>query len=77
MGKRILPIILLIILLITAMMVACDDSLGLVRAIMVAESGGDYDNIQAAIDGAENGNTILIEAGTYTENVYINKRLTL
>ncbi|MDD3366981.1 MAG: right-handed parallel beta-helix repeat-containing protein [Sphaerochaetaceae bacterium] len=74
-GKKGLPSALLIILLITATMVACDDSP--VRVIMVAKSGGEYDTIQAAIDGAENGNTILIEAGTYTENVYINKRLTL
>lgn len=57
MEKRILPSALLIILLITAIMVACDDSP--VRVIMVAKSGSDYSTIQDAIDNAADGNTIL------------------
>jgi len=42
------------------------------------QGGGTYSNIQAAVDAAVDGNTILISEGTYSENVVIsNKDLTL
>lgn len=42
-----------------------------------ANGGGDYVLIQDAIDNAEPGDTILVEPGTYYENITINKTLEL
>ncbi len=39
------------------------------NTITVAQSGGDYDTIQAAINASVSGDTILIYDGTYTENI--------
>ena len=38
---------------------------------------GEGTPIQAAIDGAGEGDTIYVHAGTYSENVDMNKRVTL
>jgi parallel beta-helix repeat protein len=38
---------------------------------------GNYKTIQAAVNAASAGNTILVSNGTYTENVVIGKSLTL
>ncbi|MBL7066898.1 MAG: right-handed parallel beta-helix repeat-containing protein [Candidatus Marinimicrobia bacterium] len=37
----------------------------------------DYSSIQTAIDSSDNGYTIIIKDGTYTENLDINKSLTI
>jgi parallel beta-helix repeat protein len=37
----------------------------------------DYATIQAAINAASTGDTILVQSGTYYENVNVNKQLTL
>ncbi|WAI00519.1 NosD domain-containing protein [Methanogenium organophilum] len=37
--------------------------------------GGEYDTIQAAVDAARNGDTILVRNGTYAENLNIAKTL--
>ena len=45
--------------------------------IVNASGGGDYTHIQWAIDNASDGGTVYVEAGTYCENVKINKTLNL
>ena len=46
--------------------------------IIVAQDGsGDYDNIQEAVYNSTAGDTIRVWEGTYVENVFVNKTLTL
>ena len=45
--------------------------------ITVCPSGCDYTTIQAAVNAASPGDTVFVYSGTYTENVNVNKRLTL
>ena len=59
------------LLLVTTITTAAD-------TLTVDDSGGeDYTTIQAAIDNAKEGDTILVYEGTYHENVVVNKTLTL
>jgi len=44
------------------------------RTIIVPD---DYPTIQAAVDAASDGDTIIVKAGTYIENVNVNKSLTI
>src|SRR5690606_18571371 len=39
--------------------------------------GANYKSIQDAVDNATNGDTVLVYPGNYTENVYVNKELTI
>ncbi len=45
--------------------------------ITVAKSGGDYTTIQAAVDAATTGTTVLVFPGVYEEKVAINKAISL
>src|SRR5436190_21746308 len=46
-------------------------------AAHLAGSSLSYDSIQAAVDAAPSGGTVTVDAGTYSQHVYIDKRLTL
>jgi len=41
------------------------------------DGGSDYILIQAAVDNANTGDTVIVYPGTYTENVNVNKGLTI
>ncbi|NTV77302.1 MAG: hypothetical protein HGA68_04795, partial [Methanothrix sp.] len=43
----------------------------------MGQTGANYSQIQAAIDGSMPGDTIRVQSGVYKENVNINKPLNL
>ena len=45
--------------------------------VVNASGGGDYTHIQWAVDNASDGDTVFVEAGTYYENIEINKTISL
>ncbi|HON49466.1 MAG TPA: hypothetical protein PLI82_02615 [Candidatus Sumerlaeota bacterium] len=49
----------------------------LANVITVAKSGGDYDTIQAAVEAATTGTTVLVSPGEYAEQVFITKAISL
>ncbi|MBP2030455.1 nitrous oxidase accessory protein NosD [Methanohalophilus levihalophilus] len=67
---RILGIVVILLLL--------TGSSAATETINVDDSGGaDHTTIQAAINAAATGDTILVYPGTYTENVVVNKTVNL
>jgi len=72
---------LIVIFLVSALsitFVLADEPAAQGGTIYVAADGtGDYTTIQDAIDNASDGDTIIVEYGTYYENVEVNKSVNL
>ncbi|MFA6333372.1 MAG: protein kinase, partial [Methanoregula sp.] len=66
---RVLAVIVLTCLLISFPAAAGDHT--------VAPSGAEFSSIKDAIDWSIGGDTIRVESGTYTENLKLDKKLTL
>jgi nitrous oxidase accessory protein len=47
------------------------------EVLTVGQSSARFQSVQAAINAAQPGDTILVQAGTYTEQIVLNKQLTL
>jgi nitrous oxidase accessory protein len=62
---------------VTILVLLLAGSAGAAATLTVCPSGCVYSNIQSAIDAASNGDTILVQSGTYNENVNVDKQLTL
>ncbi|HEC81289.1 MAG TPA: hypothetical protein ENI42_02525 [Thermoplasmatales archaeon] len=50
---------------------------GDINSSVFIEGKGGYSSIQAAIDDAENGDTVLVKPGTYYETIVVNKSIKL
>jgi parallel beta-helix repeat protein len=79
MRKKILILFILNILLISSSHLFSDVNINASGSIIYVDSNGeqDYTSIQDAIDDASNGDTIYVNSGIYTENIYINKSINL
>jgi len=73
----------LLILVMFIGLVSFDIDIGIVKNVEAAtltvndDGGADYTTLQAAIDNASAGDTIYVWEGTYNEDIYINKSLTI
>jgi len=74
MKKTALLLALILILLISAATRFCFVNAANAEAMVVPD---DYSTIQEAINHANNGDTVLVKSGTYSENVTVNKPLVL
>ncbi len=63
--------------LISALIVMAISMTAIQAATITVGPDGDYATIQAAVDGANSGDTIRVESGTFRENVIINKSVVL
>ena len=82
-GRTVKTVIFLLLLLIVDILIVTHSSADISvnnfseNVITVCRFGGDYSNIQEAIDQAIEGSTIFIKTGIYTEIIDINKKLTI
>lgn len=68
-NLRILALVVLAALLLTLPATAADHTVG--------PAGSEFSNIKDAVDWAVGGDTIRVMSGTYTDNIRIDKKLTL
>ena len=61
----------IVFLIITSSSVAAD------TLVVSNNASANYSTLQAAIDAANNGDTILVYPGIYIENVNVNKAITI
>ena len=62
---------------VLAVLLACAGTAAGATWVVDDDGGADFTSIQAAVDAASAGDTIEVWSGTYVENVYVNKQLTL
>ncbi len=79
MRKKILMLFILNILLFSFLHLFSDVNINVSGSIIYVDLNGEqeYTNIQDAIDDASNGDTIYVNSGIYSENIYINKSINL
>ncbi|MBT9159204.1 MAG: hypothetical protein DDT26_00456 [Dehalococcoidia bacterium] len=83
--RNVMAFLLIVALLATALLLGAFGDQALAakpRTWQVDDDGQDYPNadftrIQDAVDAASTGDSILVYPGTYTENVDVNKSLTI
>jgi len=76
--RRVLLLLITILLSLIAGIFPIENCIASGNTIYVDDSGGaNYTSIQAAINAANNGDTIYVYSGTYNENVEITKDLIL
>jgi len=74
-GSLLLRVCMLTIVLMFAVAIVCGTEGA--ATITVCSSGCDYTTIQAAVNAASAGDTIIVGDGMYNENVDVDKRLTI
>jgi parallel beta-helix repeat protein len=77
--KRMLAIGIFSVLILAMIMIVIPNDANAATTHYVGQpgSGATYTSIQSAINAASNGDTIRVWAGTYTENVVVNKILSV
>jgi len=61
------------ILVVTVLLVGSGEG----KTVSVGKADAEYSNIQEAIDACESGDTIIVQEGSYFENILIDKTLSL